>query len=1182
MKFVHLHVHTHYSLLDGLSKVKALVKRVKELGMDSVAITDHGVMYGAIEFYKTCREAGIKPIIGVEAYLALDSLTQRRPNVDNKNYHLVLLAKDYEGYKNLMRLTSIAHTQGFYYKPRVDRESLKRYSKGLIALSACLKGEIPRHILYKGKEEIKHKIREYLDIFGEGNLYLEVQSHPEIPEQGTVNEALKEYARNLGLPLVATNDAHYLNSDDKEAQDILTCISTGKLVSDKDRMNLTRVDCSLRPPEQMIELFKDAPEAIENTSRIAEQCNLEIPLGKFYFPRFELPENKTADEVLRENALKGLAVRWQFPNAGEWGGADIAAYAKEHCPDILERLEYELNIIKTKGYSAYFLIVSDMANWAKSKGIITTTRGSAAGSLVSYCIGIIQINPLSYKLPFERFLNPFRDSAPDIDTDIEESRRYEVIEYVVNKYGHERVAQIITFGSMLARAAVRDVARVSGMPLPFADRVAKAIPQGAQGFPMTLERAKKENPELGGMYEREGDVKRLLDLAQKVEGCARHASVHAAGVVISPGEINDFCPVQLDNGSGGLVTQYEMHAVEDVGLVKMDFLGLRNLSMIGKAVQMIKETRGAEIDIYNIPLDDQKTFAMLSKGLTYGVFQLSGEGITKYLVDLKPARIHDLMAMVALYRPGPLNSIPEYIKRKHDPSLVAYLDPRMKEIVEMSYGIITYQDDVLLIAIKLAGYTWGEADKLRKAMGKKIPEEMAKQKDKFIKGAIANGLSEEKAQVLFHLIEPFAAYGFNKAHACSYGTVAYQTAYLKANYPAQFMSAYMSCEAGDSEKIAEAIAECRKMGIQVLPPDVNESLADFTAVDDSHIRFGMMAIKNIGETVVRAIIEERKKGEVFKSFEDFLLRVEDRNFNKKNLESLAKSGAFDRFAERNQLLSNAEVILHHARKQHQAQAAGQASLFGGLSVENRASNILGLKLAPAPAAAAAELLAWEKELLGVYLTQHPCLELEAKLQPYITPLSAISNANEGGLIRLAGIIQALKKITTKKGEPMGFLTVNDTSGSSEIIVFPRAYETYKADLAENKIIIVEGKVSERNGQKQVIADRIYFMGKDNLEQLILSFKKNSKSGHKPSAGPPASLTNHIGKLVLSLKPPLTPVCLQQLKGTFERYRGQARVYLKILEEGKSRMVETSYAVNPDGALLEGLKKLNGVAQVEIQ
>ncbi|MFA4936665.1 MAG: DNA polymerase III subunit alpha, partial [Patescibacteria group bacterium] len=791
-KFIHLHVHSHYSLLDGLPKIPDLVAFAKTLGQEALALTDHGVMYGAIEFYKEATAQGIKPIIGVETYFAHRSLKNKQVRVDDTAYHLVLLAKDLQGYHNLLKLISISHLQGFYYKPRIDFATLKEYHQGLIALSGCLKGNIPQALLAEDTVTAEKLARQYLSIMGEENFYLEIQAHPELPEQINVNQKIAALSKKIGVPMAATNDVHYLRPSDAEAQDILVCIQTGKKVTDENRLNMNKVNTSMKNETEMLRDLPGFEHAIYQTTEIAKQINLEIPLSKLFFPNYTTPHGETTEVYLRLLTEDGLTKKYP-------GGVE---------EQVRDRLEYELGIIMKKGYAGYFLVVADFVNWARQHEIIATTRGSAAGSLVSYLLGITTINPLTYNLPFERFLNPQRPSPPDIDMDFADNRRDEVIAYVTAKYGTSRVAQIVTFGTMMARAAIRDVGRVLGYPYGQCDRIAKMIPFGHQGFPMTIERALKETSELNALYTEDGEVKRLLELAKKVEGCARHASVHAAGIVISPTPLTDYTPLQMDVDDQHTITQYDMGACEAVGLVKMDFLGIRNLSILGSAIEIIEKTKGVKVDLDNLPLNDEATFSLLAQGNTMGLFQLSSSGMTKYLTELQPTNIYDIMAMVALYRPGPINSIPDFIKRKHNAKLISYLDPRLKDILQTSYGIITFQDDVLLISISIAGYTWEEADKLRKAIGKKIPKEMARQKEKFISGCITGGLTEAKAINLWQLIEPFAAYGFNKAHAASYAIVAYQTAYLKANYPVEFIAALMTAESDDMEKISAAVSEC--------------------------------------------------------------------------------------------------------------------------------------------------------------------------------------------------------------------------------------------------------------------------------------------------------------------------------------------------------------------------------------
>jgi len=845
-KFVHLHVHTEYSLLDGLSKISDLVSYIKKEDMKSVAITDHGAMYGVIEFYKKCKKEGIKPIIGMEAYTTNVDLKERPSRGKIKNNHLLLLAKDRQGYENLMKLTSIAHLEGYYYRPRVDKKTLSSYSKGLICTSACPQGELAQTVFDGNFEGARKLTKWFLDVFGE-DYYFEIQKHEyakfidkadndevrnlliennEFEEK--INKGIIELSRELGIPLVATNDAHYIRKNDASAQDALVCIATGKKVTDLKRLRyIDSPTFYLKTEAEMRDLFKDYPDALKNTWEVSEKCNVEIELNRWFFPKYDLPEKKTADSVMEEKVWHGIKKK-----------------ISRITPEIRERLQYEMDIIKKKRYSTYFLIVADIARWAEKKGIITNTRGSAAGSLVSYALGIININPLNYELPFERFLTPWRPSPPDIDFDIADDRREEIINYIGKRYGKSKVSQICTFGRMLARGSVRDVSRVLGYPYATGDRISKAIPLGSQGFPMNIQKALEVSQDLKKMYEKDPDAKKILDLAREVEGNARHISVHAAGVVIAPDDITYYSPLQLDPEGKKVITQYDMDALdpnvspnEAVGLLKFDLLGLRNLSILGSAIAIVKKKRKIDIQIDRIPLNNKKTFEMLSRGETMGVFQLSGAGMTRYLRDLKPERVEDLMAMVALYRPGPMAQIPEYIERKNNPEKVSYFDPRMQEYLAKSYGLLVYQDDVFATAIKIAGYTWEEADKLRKAVGKKIPQEMERQKEKFIKGAIENGMEKNKAEELFKLIEPFSGYGFNKAHAASYGMVAYWTAFMKANYPVEFMCALLTAESGDTEKISSAVNECKRMGIRVFPPDINKSGVDFTIVKEKGCSF---------------------------------------------------------------------------------------------------------------------------------------------------------------------------------------------------------------------------------------------------------------------------------------------------------------------------------------------------------
>lgn len=1146
--FVHLHVHSHYSLLDGLGKIPELVSRAKELGMDALALTDHGVLYGAIEFYQECIKAGIKPIVGMEAYVAQHGLTDRRPHIDDRSTHLTLLAMNQDGYRNLMILTTRAHLDGFYYKPRIDKELLRAHGQGLVGLSGCLGSEIAQALAADDLTKAEACASEYRDIFGEGNFFLEVQDHSELPLQAVVNQKMFALSLRTGIPTVATKDTHYIHEDDAEAQDILLAIQTGKTVSDPTRLSMRGVDYSLATPSAMAAAFADHPEAIEATAAIAERCTLTLELGKWNFPAVELPPGETPVSVLRRRAQEGLQER--IPDSGK---------------ETLERLQYELGIIEQKGFSPYFLVVSDYVNWARSQGIVTTTRGSAAGSLVSYSIGITTVNPMYFQLPFERFLNPSRPSPPDIDVDFADNRRDEVLAYVTNKYGKDHVAQICTFGTMMARGAVRDVARALGHPYVFGDRVAKMIPFGSQGFPMTIEKAKGENPELKTLADDDPEVRRLLELAEKIEGCARHISVHAAGVVISSSPLTDYTPLQRESGGDKIITQYEMGPVEAAGLLKMDFLGIRNLSILGSAVELIKKTKSQTIDLENLPIDDAKTFELLGKGDTVGLFQLGGAGMTRYLRELEPSSVFDIQAMVALYRPGPIESIPEFIRRKKNPRTVRLLDPRMKEILSMSYGIITYQDDVLLIAIKLAGYTWEEADKLRKAMGKKIPKEMAAQKEKFLSGCVKNGLAEEKAQELWKLIEPFAAYGFNKAHAASYAMIAYQTAYLKAHFPAEFMTAVLSADAGDMEKIAVAVAECSSMGIEVLPPDVNESREGFTMVDDTHIRFGLLAIKNLGEDVVRSILEERDAHGPFRSVVEFVRRISARSINKKSFEALAKTGALDAFGERGNLLANMEDLLRWARETRAAADSGQRSLF-------HSAGEVQPTLRSAPLASREERLAWEKELLGLYLTEHPFRDIAEALSGILTPCSRLKELEDTrGLLRVGGVISRLRRLTTKKGETMMIVQIEDPTGFAEIVVFPKLYKETAAVWREGASVAISGRRSARDEETRLIAETATELTPAAVERL------RSEAQERAAIAEAARPAVFNGSLTVEIPPRAEEALQNELRALFTKYPGSARVFLNIPGERGPKRIETNFAVAPTPEFLAAVESLTGSA-----
>jgi len=1037
-----------------MSKIDEMVKLAKEHRMPAIALTDHGNMYGAIEFYKACKAEGIKPIIGVEAYIANRTRFDKDPSIDNKRYHLTLLAKNLQGYKNLIRLVTLANIEGYYYKPRMDKEILRKYSEGIVCLSGCLGGELSRALQGGKDDEAERIIAEHQDIFGKENYFLEVMNHVKIEGAKEVRDKLVALGKKHNIPLVGTQDSHYLREDDHKAHDTLLAIQTNDDTKNENRFSFGDDDFSFIGTEKALEYFKEIPEAVENTMKVADMCNLELTLGKWVFPDLKLSDTDY-DGRLKKLVYEGI------PRRG-----------LEATEEVTKRIEYELEIIKNKGYAPYFLVVADLIRFARERDILTTIRGSVAGSLATYLLGITTVNPLDYKLPFERFLNPERPSAPDVDMDFADDRRDEVIAYAKEKYGEDKVAQIGTFGTMMARGAVRDVARALGHPYGIGDRISRLIPLGSQGFPMTIDRAMELTPELAQMYKREPDTKEIIDLAKKLEGCVRHISVHAAGVVIAPAPLYEFVPTQLDPKGGKVITQYDMWGVEDAGLLKFDFLGIRNLAILGSAVRLVKTLYGKDIDIENIPMDDKKTFEILARGETIGLFQLNGSGMTRYLKELRPSSIHDINAMVALYRPGPMEKIPDYIARKHNPSLVTYLDPRMKSILDQSYGVITYQDDVLLIAINLAGYSWLEADALRKAMGKKIPAEMAAQKEKFLAGCMTKGMKQAKADELWTLIEPFAAYGFNKAHAASYGRVAYQTAYMKANFPAAYMAAVLSAEAGDVEKVAEIITECKRMRIAVLPPDVNESFGDFTVVkkegtDIEEIRFGLLSIKNLGTDIANAVIEERKKKGPFRSFAEFLDRVKHKNLNKKSLEALIQSGSFDTLAERGVLLGNIEEALEYNREASK-QNENQTSLFGGMP-----SAAPSLRLKDAPPVSKEQKLAWEKDLLGLYVSGHPLdRHREALAKREVNVRRVKEELREGMLCAISGIVEEAKIVFTKNNDRMAFVKLADFSGSIEAVAFPKIFNEYKDFFLPDKCISVKARVSGRNGETSLLIEAV--------------------------------------------------------------------------------------------------------------
>ncbi len=1145
MSFVHLHVHSHYSLLDGLPKINQLVEKAVEYKMPALALTDHGVLYGAIEFYQACKKAGIKPIIGVETYLAPNGRFNKKSKIDATNYHLVLLAKNLTGYKNLLKLITEAHLNGFYYKPRIDWELLQEHHEGLIALTACLKGEIPQIIKANDIAKAQKRIYEYQELFGRDNFYLEVQYHPNIPTQTLINEKIFQLGKKTGTKIVATNDVHYLNSNDADAHDILICLQTKRKKSDTNRMNYLSLDLSFKSPEEMSKSFPDHPEVIQNTLEIADKCNLEIKLHEYQLPHFPLPNNISADEQLKKLCEKNIPV----------------LYGKK-TPKIEERLEYELGIIAKTGYASYFLIVQDFVNWAKKNGIIVGPgRGSAAGSIVAYLTRITNVDPLKYELLFERFLNPERISMPDIDLDFADSRRDEVIHYVAEKYGHDKVAQIITFGTMAARVVVRDVGRVLGAPYSLCDRMAKLIPMF-----MSLNEALETVPELKTMYEEDDMAKAIIDAAKKLEGGVRHTSTHACGVVITKNPLTEHIPLQYSaTDDDAIVTQYEMHAVEELGLLKMDFLGLKNLTLIEAAIEIIDKIHNEKINIEKLPLDDKKTFQLLQKADTTGVFQLESSGMKRYLKMLKPNELEDIIAMVALYRPGPMEFIKDFIDGKHGKKKITYIDPRLEPILKKTYGIGVYQEQILQIARNLAGFTYGEADVLRKAVGKKIKSLLDEQEGKMIEGLIKNGLDKKKAQAIWNFILPFARYGFNRSHAACYAMIAYQTAYLKANYPVEFMAALLTSDQENLDRVALEIEECRRMGIEVLAPDINESFSDFTVVaetigtDTPRIRFGFKAIKNLGNGIIKAIIHERKKNGPFTSLTDFLFRVQNKDLNKKSLESLIKSGALNNLGEPGQMLFNLELLLNYNRIAKQEAASGQTNLFGIMK-----EHTPPLNLPPAEEVSNSQKLAWEKEFLGLYITDHPI----KAFWPYLKNIGIIPCRNLGKYInqtiKVAGVVTKLHRIITKNHETMLFVTLEDHTSSIEAIIFPKLLQNTQHIWIEGTIVFIEGKISDKDGEIKILAENVQAI---NLKKIKEVAEKKLQELTQSSF----IIKQEADHIILSLPPKTKIELIGKIKKIFSSHPGPLPVHLLIKNGQQTKKIATNFSISYNESVAEQIK-----------
>lgn len=1099
--YVHLHNHTHHSLLDGLTKVNELVERVKELGMEAVAITDHGTMSGAIEFYKDAQDAGIKPIVGMEAYVAARSRFDRDPSKDKARYHLIILAMNHVGYQNLMQLTSKASLEGMYYKPRIDRELLEQHNEGLIVLSGCASGEVGENLRAGNYEEAKRIAEWYKSVFGD-RYYMELQDHghPDCPAkwdvQVEINKGVEQIAKELDIECVVTSDGHYLSHDDQDSHEILLCVGTGAFLSDEKRMSLKDFELHVTDPAEIIERWqKTNPDAVANTKRIADRCQLEIELGKILIPKFPVPEGETEKSFLDNLVYRGLAVRYNDKTPEEVAELTPEYIRPTLSTEVIERLEMELGVLEKMGYNGYFLIVQDFINWGKSQGIIFGPgRGSAAGSIVAYALNITDLDPLEYDLLFERFLNPDRISMPDIDIDIQDTRRDEVIQYCAEKYGDSRVANIVTFGKMAARAAVRDVARVLEVPYAEADRLSKMIPPPVQGRHIPLSVSVEQDADLKREYENNPTAKKVFDYAIRLEGTIRSHGVHAAGVVIAPDDIVKYAPLEMAQ-KGVVSTQYPMGPIEELGLLKMDFLGLSNLSIINNALRIIKKVYGDTIDLGALPLDDKKTYELFQRGDTTGVFQLESAGMKRYLRELKPTVFDDIIAMVALYRPGPMQFILSFIRRKHGEEPIKYLHPGMEGSLKNTYGILVYQEQFMQISKEWCGFTGGQADTLRKAVGKKNIDLMKKVKPEFVEGAIKHGgATKEVAEKFWDDLEEFANYCFNKSHAACYGLIAYWTAYLKAHYPDAFMAALMTSDQDDIDRLAIEINECRHMGIKVLSPDVNDSFVEFAVVPDkSEVRFGMAAVKGVGVGAVEEILRAREDGK-FTSVEDFARRVSVSKVNRRAWEALIKSGAFDKLGERSDLLFNLEPLLAFASKLQKEALSGQTDLFGGIGEVEGLKPSITMQTAPVKHTEK-ERLTWERELLGLYISAHPLDNYDAYFEEQTIPLSQMRPDVDGKKATIGGLISTVRTIVTKSGSKMAFVGLEDKTSEGEVIIFPNLFEQVGAKLAQDTVVRISGKITARDregnleSEAKMIADEVMVVTDEELRSYESTGRK---------------------------------------------------------------------------------------------
>jgi DNA polymerase III subunit alpha len=1135
--FIHLHVHSEYSLLDGASRVEDLAKRAHELGMKGMAITDHGSMYAAVKFYLNMKEAGLKPIIGSELYIAPNGRFNKTTAEDRSPFHLTVLAKNKTGYKNLVTLVSKGNIEGFYSKPRVDKELLEKHRDGLIVLSGCLKGELPKLIIAKEDKKAKELAGFYKDLFKD-DFYFEMMYHG-IPEQRTVNEYLEKLGKEMGINCVATNDSHYTEREDARTQDIMLCIQTGSFLDDTDRMKFSADEFYIKSHTEMKSNFSNNEEALGNTMDVLEKCDFELDLGRNLIPDFPVPEGYTPDSFLEKLSFDGI--KQKYGVKAEENGKEIIVVP----PVVKERVKYELSVIKQTGFASYFLIVNDFINFARSAGIqVGPGRGSAAGSIVSYSLGITSLDPLKYGLIFERFLNPERISMPDIDIDFCIVRRQEVIDYVVRKYGANRVAQIITFGTMAARAAIRDVGRVEQVPLSEVDKIAKMVPMMVKD--MTLDKAVSEIKELKAVYDKEPKIKALIDDAKRIEGLVRHASMHAAGVVISKEELTNIVPVQTVNDTQ-VMSQYDMNDLKELGILKMDFLGLRNLTMIAHAVNIIKHTKGIELNIKTLPLDDTETYQLLCSGNTIGIFQLESRGMRALIKDLKPTMFDEIIALNALYRPGPIESgmVGDFVKRKHKQVEFKYEIPELEPILKETHGVILYQEQVMEIASKIAGFSLAQADVLRSAMGKKKVKEMHAQREHFIEGAKKNGFSENKAVHLFNLCSKFAGYGFNKSHSASYSIISYQTSYLKAHYPVEFMAALLTSVTGDADKVSLYIAECQKMKVKVMPPDVNESLKDFTVVGDG-IRFGLVAIKNVGLAAVENILSVREKDGKFISLHNFCDRVDLRSVNKRVIESLIKSGAFDSLGRRASLLKKLEATIDKATLTQKETANGQGALFQ--HVEKKAVLTGEPDAEDAEEFSPDELLKMEKEMLGLYISGHPLSSINELLMEQVdTNALELAERKEGEQVTIGGILAACRKLTTRRKELMMVANIEDMTGTIPVVIFPRAYEKYSSMLSNDAIVIIKGKVNidSMNDEKKILCDIVKPLSKEKNGRRIFHVRVDKERFSS----------------------------LPELKHLFSAYKGKDPVYLHM--DGKVIKVGEEHYISIDPSVVSQVEDLLG-------